>query len=138
MQYYLEEKEKVLEEVKSSENGLTSEEAKKRQEVQGKNKLAEEKRDGIFVKIIKSILDPMIIMLLTTAVISAIVAKIQGDSFTDVFIILYVVIINTTGSTYKYDVLSGFVDLSAYELSANLVAITNGEIDTIVGDSSSS
>lgn len=49
-----------------------------------------------------------------------------------------VVIINTTGSTYKYDVLSGFVDLSAYELSANLVAITNGEIDTIVGDSSSS
>ena len=49
-----------------------------------------------------------------------------------------IVIINTTGSTYKYDVLSGFVDLSAYELSANLVAITNGEIDTIVGDSSSS
>ena len=43
-----------------------------------------------------------------------------------------VVIINTTGSTYKYDVLSGFVDLSAYELSADLVAITNAEIDTIV------
>ena len=43
-----------------------------------------------------------------------------------------VVIINTTGSTYKYDVLAGFVDLSAYQLSADLVAITNAEIDTIV------
>lgn len=43
-----------------------------------------------------------------------------------------VVIINTTGTTYKYDVLSGFVDLSAYQLSADLVAITNAEIDVIV------
>lgn len=43
-----------------------------------------------------------------------------------------VVIINTTGSTYKYDVLSGFVDLSGYVLSSDLVAITNAEIDTIV------
>lgn len=43
-----------------------------------------------------------------------------------------VVIINTTGTTYKYDVLSGFVDLSGYQLSSELVAITNAEIDTIV------
>lgn len=43
-----------------------------------------------------------------------------------------VVIINTTGSTYKYDCLSGIVDLSAYQLSADLIAITNSEIDTIV------
>lgn len=45
-----------------------------------------------------------------------------------------VVIINTTGTTYKYDVLSGFVDLSAYQLSAELIAITNAEIDTIVSN----
>jgi len=43
-----------------------------------------------------------------------------------------VVIINTTGTTYKYDVLSGFVDLSGYQLSSELVYITNAEIDTIV------
>ena len=43
-----------------------------------------------------------------------------------------VVIVNTTGSTYKYDVLAGFVDLSGYVLSTDLVAITNAEIDTIV------
>lgn len=43
-----------------------------------------------------------------------------------------VVIINTTGTTYKYDVLSGFVDLSSYVQTSDLVAITNAEIDTIV------
>lgn len=48
-----------------------------------------------------------------------------------------VVIVNTSGSTYKYDVLSGFVDLSGYELSSNLVRVSNDDIDTIVGDNNS-
>lgn len=42
-----------------------------------------------------------------------------------------VVIVNTSGSTYKYDVLSGFVDLSPYQLSSELVAITNAEINEL-------
>lgn len=42
-----------------------------------------------------------------------------------------VVIINTTGQTYKYDVLGSFVDLSSYVQDSDLVAITNAEIDTI-------
>lgn len=42
-----------------------------------------------------------------------------------------VVIVNTSGSTYKYDVLSGFVDLSGYVEDSDLVAITNAEIDAI-------
>lgn len=42
-----------------------------------------------------------------------------------------VVIVNTSGSTYKYDVLSGTVDLSDYVKNSDLVAITNAEIDTI-------
>ena len=43
-----------------------------------------------------------------------------------------VVIVNVGSNTYKYDVIAGFVDLSPYLLSADLVAITNAEIDTIV------
>lgn len=42
-----------------------------------------------------------------------------------------VVIVNTSGSTYKYDVLSGMVDLSGYVEETDLVAITNAEIDVI-------
>ena len=42
-----------------------------------------------------------------------------------------VVIIDSGGGVYKYDVLSGFVDLSGYVQESDLVAITNAEIDTI-------
>ena len=42
-----------------------------------------------------------------------------------------VVVVNTSGSTYKYDVLSGFIDLSGYVEDSDLVAITNAEIDAI-------
>lgn len=45
-----------------------------------------------------------------------------------------VVIVNTSGTTYKYDVLSGVVDLSGYVQSSDLVAITNAEIDVIVAN----
>lgn len=36
---------------------------------------------------------------------------------------------------YKFDVLAGFVDLSGYMQKTDMVAITNEEIDQIVGDS---
>lgn len=42
-----------------------------------------------------------------------------------------VAIINTTGSTYKYDVLGSLADLSSYVQRTELVALTNAEIDTI-------
>lgn len=48
-----------------------------------------------------------------------------------------VVVVNTTGNTYKYDVLAGMVDLSTYWTSAagqanTLIAITTAEIDAIL------
>ncbi len=95
MEHYLKEIDEVLKDVKSSKEGLSSKDAETRIANNGKNKLDEAKRDGIFKKILKSLADPMIIMLLVTAGISAIVAKAQNDSFTDVFIILFVVVINT-------------------------------------------
>ena len=95
MKYYLEDVKDVLKELDSNEDGLSNIEANKRLVENGKNRIEEGKKDGIFKKIFNSLKDPMIIMLLVTAVISAILAKIQNEPFTDVFIILFVVIINT-------------------------------------------
>ena len=95
MKYYLEDVKDVLKELDSNEDGLSNIEANKRLAENGKNRIEEGKKDGIVKKIFNSLKDPMIIMLLVTAVISAILAKIQNEPFTDVFIILFVVIINT-------------------------------------------
>lgn len=131
MEYYLQEVTKVLEGVKSSEKGLTSEEAKERQKQQGKNKLSEGKKEGILRKILNSILDPMIIMLLVTALISAVVAKIQGDSFTDVFIILFVVIINTIMGLVQESKAEKAIDALKEMTAATSKVLRDGEIKTI-------
>ncbi len=104
MKFYLEEAEKVFAEVKSSEKGLTSAEAAKRLEANGKNKLKEAEKDSLFKKFIDSLKDPMIIMLLVAALIQAVVAVIEAGGkptladFADVLVILVVVIINTVMS----------------------------------------
>ena len=95
MKYYLENVETVLKELETSKEGLNEIQVDNKREKYGLNKLEETKRDGILKKIISSISDPMIILLLITAGISAVTSAIQHESFSDVFIILFVVIINT-------------------------------------------
>ena len=131
MQYYLKEVSDVLSELKTSEKGLDNDEAVKRQEESGKNKLAEEKKDGLLKKTIKSIIDPMIIMLIVTAIISAVVAKIQGDSFTDVFIILFVVVINTIMGLVQESKAEKAIDSLKEMTAATSKVLRNGELQTI-------
>ena len=131
MKYYLEEVKKVFEELNSSENGLTNQEAYKRQKVQGKNKIDEEKKDGLIKKIIKSVSDPMIIMLIVTAVISAIVAKAQNDSYTDVFIILFVVVINTILGLIQENKAEKAIDSLKEMTAATSKVLRDGKFQTI-------
>lgn len=95
MKEYLKSTDEVLKDVQSNSNGLTSKEAVKRIETNGYNKLKEPPKDGVIKKFFKSLMDPMIIMLLAAAAISGVTAVMSGDSLTDVIIILFVVIVNT-------------------------------------------
>ena len=95
MKYYFESIDNVLKELDSSKEGLKSSQIDLKRTYYGINKLEEAKKDSLFKKIISSLSDPMIIMLLVTAGISAVTSAIQHESFSDVFIILFVVIINT-------------------------------------------
>ena len=95
MQFYLKETDAVSEEVKSSEAGLTSEEAAKRLEQNGKNKLAEAKKDSMLKRFVDQLKDPMIIILLVAAVIAAATEIFEAGKFvvpTDSIIILVVVL----------------------------------------------
>ena len=94
MKEYLKSTADVFEEIDSSANGLTSEESQKRLEKNGKNKLAEAKKPSVIKKFFAELADPMIIILLIAAAVSAVTAALQNESFTDVFIILAVVLIN--------------------------------------------
>ena len=64
MNAYLQEKEAVLEELASTEEGLTKAEAEKRLVQYGPNRLEEAKKDSFFKRLMKQLSDPMIIVLI--------------------------------------------------------------------------
>ncbi len=100
MKYYLQTVEDTFESVKSSESGITQTQAAERLEQNGKNKLKEGKKVSMLSRFFDQLKDPMIIILIVAAVISAITgffeAKAEGSSFvpTDTIIIMIVVLIN--------------------------------------------
>ena len=101
MKTYCEEKEAVLAELDSSENGLSSAEAQKRLEAHGKNKLKEPAKESLIKRFFGQMADPMIIILLAAAAISGVLAVVEGESFADVIIILAVVIVNAVLGVYQ-------------------------------------
>ncbi len=95
MNYYSEDLKAVFSGLESSENGLTSAEAEKRLEEHGKNKLAEAKRPGPIKRFLKQLADPMIIILIVAAILSGVTSVWEGEPPTDVFIILFIVVLNS-------------------------------------------
>ena len=85
----------------SSEKGLSAEEAAKRLERDGRNELAAAKKPSLISQFFKQMADPMIIILIVAAVISAITSVYQGEGMADVIIILFVVIVNAVLGVYQ-------------------------------------
>ena len=146
MQFYLKNVDDVLKEVNSKSNGLTSKEAEERLEANGKNKLDEPPKDSLFKKFIKSLADPMIIMLLVAAFISAgttvytNVVTNANESYADLFIILFVVILNTILSVVQESKAEHAISALMEMTAATSKVIRDGKIkvikseDLVVGD----
>lgn len=146
MKFYLEQAESVLKEVKSSVNGLTSQEAQSRLNQYGKNKLKEGEKESLFKKFLNSIADPMIIMLLVAAVIQAVVAVIEAGGkpglkdFADVIVILVVVIINTIMSLVQESKAEAAMEALMQMTAATSKVMRDGEVvvikseDITIGD----
>ncbi|MEA4973270.1 MAG: cation-translocating P-type ATPase [Candidatus Metalachnospira sp.] len=94
MKEYLLEVSDVLNEQKTTQEGLSNAEALKRLEEFGPNKLEEGKKESTLHKFLMELKDPMIIILIAAAVVSGITSSYSGESGADTIIIMVVVIIN--------------------------------------------
>lgn len=101
MKYYLEKKETVLGELHTGTGGLSSEEAQRRLEANGRNRLSAPPSRSIILRFFEQMADPMIIILLAAAAISGVLAVVEGESFADVIIILAVVVVNAVLGVYQ-------------------------------------
>ena len=140
MKFYCEDHNKVLSEVKSSKEGLTSAEASKRLEENGKNKLVAAKGKSIIRRFLEQLADPMIIILLVAALISGVLAVLENESFADVIIILAVVIINAVLGVYQESKAEKAIEALQEMSAATSKVLRDGKVqiihseDLVVGD----
>ena len=84
----------VLDELHTSAQGLTPEEAEARLAKHGPNKLKEAEKPSVFQRFLTQLKDPMLLILIAAAAVSAVTNALSNESFTEVFIILAVVLLN--------------------------------------------
>ena len=132
MKHYLESTDSVLKEVNSSVSGLTKEEAAKRLETNGKNKLDEPPKPTLMARFIEQFKNPMILVLIAAAVISAITGIIsEGKLDADVFIILFVVIANAVLGVYQENKAESAIEALQAMSAAQSKVFRSGELVVI-------
>ena len=128
MKHYLEDVTSVFSEVESTEQGLSAEEAGRRLERNGRNKLEEGKKDSLLKRFLKQLADPMILILIAAAAVSAVTSAYAGESFADVFIILFVVIVNAVLGVYQESKAEKAIEALGEMTAATSKALRGGEI----------
>ena len=85
----------VLEKQQTSVDGLSNEEAARRLEQYGPNKLKEGEKPSLLQRFLTQLKDPMLIILIVAAAVSALTGMLAGESeWAEVIIILAVVLLN--------------------------------------------
>ena len=141
MKHYLESTDSVLSEVQSTKEGLTADEAAKRLAANGANKLDEPPKPTLLARFIEQFKNPMILVLLAAAVISAVTGIIsEGKLDADVFIILFVVIANAVLGVYQENKAESAIEALQAMSAAQSKVYRSGELvvipssDLVVGD----
>ena len=133
MKEYLQESAQVIKDVASDDTyGLAADEAAARLEKNGPNKLKEAKKDPLWKRFFAQMADPMIIMLIVAAVISALTSMAQGEAdFADVIIICFVVVVNAVLGVVQEskaeEALAALQEMSA----AQSKVVRDGEVVTV-------
>ena len=133
MKEYLSNANDVLEEVSSDyEVGITATEAQTRLQTYGLNKLKEAEKVPLWKRFFSQMADPMIIMLIVAAAISAAVGVADGSGdFADVIIILFVVIVNAVLGVVQESKAEEALEALQEMAAATSKVIRNGQLQSI-------
>ncbi len=101
VEYYRNPPSDTLHALDSTPDGLTPDQAAARLARDGRNALTEPPKPSLVKRFFQQLVDPMILVLLAAALISAITSAYAHESFADVIIILIVVIINAVLGVYQ-------------------------------------
>ena len=121
----------VLTELESSASGLSEEQAEERLERYGENKLAEAKKTTVLQRFFQQLKDPMLLILLAAAAVSAVTNALSGESFTEVFIILVVVLLNAVLGVIQESKAEAAIEALQSMTAAKCKVLRGGELKVI-------
>ena len=119
--FYLLKKEELLEELKTSEAGLSSKEAAARQEVYGTNTLPKKKKDSIIKIFFLEFCDPLVMLLLV-----AIVASVVAGEYVDAIVIFGIILVDAIMGTYQENKANKTADSLAQLVRVNTRVLRDG------------
>ena len=145
MKHYLTDASEVIRSVDSSVDGLSASQAEDRLAENGKNKLVEAKKESLILRFLKQLCEPMTIILLVAAAISAGVEIYNGlqhgfEFPADVVIILAVVLINAILGVWQESKAEKAIEALQEMAKAQSKVIRDGKLilvpseDLVVGD----
>ena len=121
----------ILTELESSASGLSEEQAEERLERYGENKLAEAKKTTFLQRFFQQLKDPMLLILLAAAAVSAVTNALSGESFTEVFIILVVVLLNAVLGVIQESKAEAAIEALQSMTAAKCKVLRGGELKVI-------
>ena len=126
--------EEVLQQEDASLDGLTSHEAARRLEEHGPNKLKEAQKATLLQRFIEQLKDPMLIILLCAAAVSAVTSLIEGESMAEVIIILIVVLLNAVLGVYQESKAEAAIEALQTMTAATSKVLRDGKHVTLHSD----
>ncbi len=121
----------VVRSVGSSSDGLSGSEAQARLAKYGPNQLKAAKKESLVHRFLMQLKDPMLIILIAAACVSAVTSVIQGESLADFYIIIGVVILNAVLGVYQESKAEAAIEALQTMTAAQSKVIRDGEM-TIV------
>ena len=121
----------TLTELNSSASGLSEEQAEERLKKYGENKLAEAKKTTVLQRFFQQLKDPMLLILLAAAAVSAVTNALSGESVTEVFIILVVVLLNAVLGVIQESKAEAAIEALQSMTAAKCKVLRGGELKVI-------
>ena len=135
MKEYLSPYSQVLLDQNTSEKGLSTEEAQARLASVGPNKLKEAEKATLLQRFIDQLKDPMLIILLVAAAVSALTGWLSGENeWAEVIIILLVVLLNAVLGVFQESKAEAAIEALQTMTAATCKVMRDGKVVTLHSD----
>ena len=127
--------EEVLRDLGATVQGLSTAQARERQEIYGPNKLKEGEKPTLFQRFVAQLKDPMLIILMVAAGVSALTGMLSGDSeWAEVIIILAVVLLNAVLGVIQESKAEAAIEALQTMTAATCKVLRDGKVTVLHSD----